>query len=341
LLLCELREESFPHLPVRLLSFTFTAHFPERFMRKLIFTLCLLAVSAFAQNNQADAASFAASITNYDVHPNIVYMTANAYENKLDVYTPHNAAQPVPVVVQIHGGGWIEGMKEENVLELIPYVQMGFAAVNVEYRLGRVSLAPAAVVDCRCALHWVFENAKKYNFDVNRVVVTGGSAGGHLALTTGMLTPTAGFDRECRTNDDTMWKGPGDTSHDPKVAAIVNWFGITDVLDEIHGPNTKGYAVVWIGDQPNADEIAKRVSPINMVTKNVPPILTIHGDHDELVPYEQAVRLHKALDTAGVPNQLYTVKGGNHGGFTPEETQQIWATIRTFLNQKHSPPATR
>ena len=309
-------------------------------MRKLIFVFIVTVLASCVSYGQAASDAVVAALTRYHAYPNIVYHTSNNFEDKLDVYTPPDAKGPTPVVVQIHGGGWIEGTKEAGTLDLIPYLSLGFAAVNVEYRLGRVSRAPAAVIDCRCALHWVFANAKKYNFDVNRVVVTGGSAGGHLALTTGMLTSAAGFDRECYTPDDEIWKHEGGTSQDPKVAAIVNWFGITDVLDELHGPNTKGYAVVWIGDQPNADEIAKRVSPINMVSKNVPPILTIHGDHDELVPYSQAVRLHKALDAAGVPNQLYTVAGGNHGGFSAEETQNIWATIRQFLNQNLKTPAT-
>jgi len=299
-------------------------------MRKLIAILFLLASTA---HTQTDAFSFAASLWDYHVYPNIVYHTANNFEDKLDVYTPPGHNAPTPVAIIIHGGGWIEGTKESRVVEIMPYLQMGYAAVNVEYRLGRVSLAPAAVEDCRCALHWVVANAKKYDFDVSRMVVMGGSSGGHLALTTGMLTPAAGFDRECYTDNDDAWKHEGGTSQDPKVAAIVNWFGITDVLEEIHGPNTKGYAVVWIGNQPNADDIARRVSPINMVTKNVPPIITIHGDHDELVPYSQGVRLHQALDKAGVPNQLYTVIGGNHGGFSADETQKVWATIRQFLNQ--------
>ena len=281
---------------------------------------------------QSDAASFAADLFRYEVHPNIVYHTANNYENKLDVYTPPDVNHPVPVVVVIHGGGWIEGTKEERVLEMMPYLQMGFAAVNVEYRLGRVSLAPAAVEDCRCALHWVFANAKKYNFDPTRVVLQGGSAGGHLALTTGMLTPEAGFDRECRPAED-YWSGNPGPGKEPRVAAIVNWFGITDVLDELHGADAKGYAVVWFGNQPNADEIARRVSPINYVNSNNPPIITIHGDKDALVPYSQAVRLHHALDNAKVPNQLYTVVGGNHGGFTFEENQKAWAAVRHFLQE--------
>ena len=304
----------------------------DKHMRKLILLISPLLLASVAVA-QTDVATFAAALTRHEVHPNIVYHTANNYQNKLDLYKPVDVSQPTPVVVVIHGGGWIEGTKEDRVLEIMPYLAMGFAAVNVEYRLGRISLAPAAVEDCRCALHWVFANARKYNFDPDRVVLQGGSAGGHLALTTGMLTPAAGFDRECRAPGDDNWKANPGTDKDPRVAAIVNWFGIADVLDELHGANAKGYAVVWFGDQPNADDLAKRVSPINYVTSSVPPIITIHGDKDELVPYSQSVRLHKALDAAGVKNQLYTVAGGNHGGFSPEETQKIWAAIRHFLQE--------
>ena len=303
-------------------------------MRKLLLVLLLLSGSlCLAQN---DAATFAAELMRYEVHPNIVYHIANNYEAKLDVYTPARSAQataPTPVVIVIHGGGWIAGSKEERVLEMMPYLQMGFAAVNVEYRLAQVSLAPAAVEDCRCALHWVFANAKKYNFDPSRVVLQGGSAGGHLVLMTGMVTPAAGFDRSCWTGQDNVWSENPGTSGDPRVAAIVNWFGISDVLDELHGPNAKGYAVIWLGDQPHADEIAKRVSPINYVNKNNPPIITIHGDKDQLVPHEQSVRLHKALDAAGVPNQLFTVHGAGHGGFSYEQNQESWAAIRAFLRK--------
>ena len=293
----------------------------------------------------SDATSFAAEMMRYEVHPNILYHTGDGFEAKLDVYTPAKSAQPsspTPVVVVIHGGGWIAGSKEERVLEMMPYLQMGFAAVNVEYRLAKSSLAPAAVEDCRCALHWVFANAKKYNFDPSRVVLQGGSAGGHLVLTTGMLTPKDGFDKSCWTDDEDYWsKSPG-TNSDPQVAAIVNWFGIADVLDELYGANSKGYAVVWLGSQTNADEIAKRVSPINYVNRNNPPIITIHGDKDALVPYQQSVRLHKALDAAGVPNQLVTMPGAGHGDFTYDQNQQAWAAIRDFLKKNvrglQSPP---
>ncbi|MBV9181886.1 MAG: alpha/beta hydrolase [Acidobacteria bacterium] len=302
-------------------------------MRKL-WLLAVLSCLPTLCWGQTDAATFAAELFRYRVEANIVYHVANNYQDKLDLYRPADASRPTPVVVVIHGGGWVEGTKEERVLEIMPYLEMGFAAVNVEYRLGRVSLAPAAVEDCRCALHWVFANAKRYNLDPGRVVLQGGSAGGHLALMSGMLTPVAGFDRECRAPTDNYWSDNPGTNKDPRVAAIVNWFGITDVLDELHGANAKGYAVVWLGDQANADEIAKRVSPLNYVNGNVPPIITIHGDKDDLVPYTQAQRLHQALDVAKVPNQLYTVTGGHHGGFSFDENQKAWAAVREFL-RKH------
>jgi acetyl esterase/lipase len=201
---------------------------------------------------------------------------------------------------------------------------MGFSVVNVEYRLARVALAPAAVEDCRLALRWVMKNARMYNFDSSRIIVTGGSAGGHLALMTGMLDSTAGFDA---TRE---W----DQSSVPlKVAAIINWFGITDVKDLLSGTNRQNYAVSWLGSQANRNELATRVSPLTYVRKDLPPIFTIHGDNDNLVPYSHAVRLHSALSAAGVTNKLVTIPGGKHGGFSREDMLRIYGMIRTFLKE--------
>src|SRR5437899_8377574 len=196
---------------------------------------------------------------------------------------------------------------------------MGWNVVNVEYRLARVSLAPAAVEDCLCALRWIIRNAKTYNFDTNNLVVTGNSAGGHLALTTGMLPASTGLDREC--------PGPEQL----KVAAIVNWYGITDVEDLLDGPNMKTYAVAWLSSMETRREIARRVSPIHYVRADLPPIITIHGDADPTVPYTHATRLHEALEKAGVANKLVTIPGGKHGGFSREQTLRAYGEIEKFL----------
>lgn len=293
----------------------------------------VLAATLIALGQLSDADKSAAAVArDYEVIPNLTYFIANRAELKLDVYRPREPKGPTPVVMLIHGGGWVEGSKEGSVLNVFPYLQMGFAAVNVEYRLGRVSPAPAAVEDCLCALHWIGRNAKKYSFDLNKVVVTGGSAGGHLALTTGMIPDSAGLANECASedDDDPGWRGPW-TSPAPKVAAIINFFGITDVWDILQGPNIRSYAVSWFGSQPNQEALAKRVSPMTYVRPGLPPVLTIHGDADPLVPYSDAVQLHEALTKAGVRNQLLTIPGGKHGNFPRDQTLKAAETVREFL----------
>jgi acetyl esterase/lipase len=91
----------------------------------------------------------------YDVNSNITYGVANNFELKLDVYHSREAKGPTPVVVMIHGGGWLVSNKDDYVLTAGPYLAMGFSVVNVEYRPGKISLAPASVEDCACALRWV------------------------------------------------------------------------------------------------------------------------------------------------------------------------------------------
>jgi acetyl esterase/lipase len=285
----------------------------------LIAATIVLALPALAQQ-----VSFLAEDAGnkYWIKTDVIYDVENGHENRLDVLYPHNAIEAVPAVIYIHGGGWILGDKAGAVLEVLPYLQMGWAAVNVEYRMANVSKAPAAVEDCRCALRWIVRNAREYHIDPTRLVVTGHSAGGHLSLTTGMLMESDGLDNDCASDG----KEP-----EPKVAAIVNWFGVADVGDLLAGKNRKNYAVEWLGSLMNKEQVARMVSPLTYVRKSNPPIITIHGDADDVVPYDHAVRLHRALDEAGVPNQLVTIKGGGHGQFADGDNRKAYDAIRVFL----------
>jgi len=270
-----------------------------------------------------ESPSFAVAVGNdYWIRPDVVYGVENGHQNKLDVIYPHNATTTVPAIIYIHGGGWFWGDKAGAVLETLPYLKLGWAAVNVEYRMSGVSKAPGAVEDCRCALRWIVRNAREYHIDPTRLVVTGHSAGGHLSLTTGMLKEGDGLDTNC----------PGDKGEsEPRIAAIVNWYGITDVADLLAGTNRKTYALAWLGSATNKKEVARRVSPLTYVRTDIPPIITIHGDADDVVPYSHALQLQQALDKAGVPNQLVTIKGGGHGQFSDEDNAKAYAAIFEFL----------
>jgi acetyl esterase/lipase len=299
----------------------------KRLSLSFVFVIAFGATS-FGQTAAGDLQSAVALFQKVRTVANVTYLRANGWEGKLDVYAqrmPPNSP-PAPVVVFIHGGGWVQGTKEGSILQgVLPYVAMGYSVVNVEYRLANVSLAPAAIEDCRCALRWVVAHAKDYGFDVDRIVVSGASAGGHLALTTGMIPASAGFDRMCYATNE------------PKVAAIVDFFGITDLPDMLEGPDKKpfpenwAYTTQWIGNQPNRTEIAKAASPLTYVRAGVPPTISIHGDADPLVPYTHSVKLQDALQKAGVVHEMVTIPGGGHGNFSTAEWQRAFAAIDKFL----------
>ncbi|MBI3680949.1 MAG: alpha/beta hydrolase [Acidobacteria bacterium] len=148
-------------------------------------------------------------------------------ETVLDVFLPEQAAPGRrPGVLVIHGGGWVGGSKEGQWDQFVRrYLEKGFVVANVEYRLAKAATAPAAVVDVLKAAEWFQRNARKYGVDPKRIVVTGGSAGGHLSLMVGMTPKSARFGKPA------------------KVAAVVNFYGITDVADQLGGPNMRQYAV--------------------------------------------------------------------------------------------------
>jgi acetyl esterase/lipase len=274
-----------------------------------------------AQQVDPDVLAAAQLGNDYRVVADVTYLTAEGHANNLDLYLPRNTSGPVPVVLYFHGGWWVRGSRQASALSVLPYLQMGWAAVNVSYRLGNTSLAPAAVEDALCAVRWVIRNAETYNLDPTRIVVTGHSAGGHLSLMAAMLPDDSGLDGRCA--------GPEPI----RVAGAINWYGVTDVTDHLQGPNLQPPVVEWFGSMPDRFEVATRVSPMTWVRGGLPPILSIHGDADRAVPHAHAANLDQALRAAGSRHELHTVPGGGHGGFTPAQTAEIFTRIQSFLRE--------
>lgn len=221
---------------------------------------------------------------------------------------------PRPTLIWIHGGGWIRGDKATNTERFLHYLERGWNVVNINYRQGP-GTAPEAVDDAMCAYKWVVDRAAETGRS-NRFIVSGASAGGHLALLVGLLN--AEGDHPCRASI--------------APSAVVNWFGITDIAD-VDGflADTRpdaNYARTWIGDESRVAEISARYSPLAHVSAHAPPIITIHGTADTTVPYRQAQALHAALTTR---NRLVTLEDGTHGGFSDSQYQQAMTAIFDFL----------
>ena len=251
----------------------------------------------------------------YQIEANIRY--SQYPDTVLDIVQPRAPAlENRPGVIVIHGGGWVQGDKESRLERFcLPFVEHDFVVANVEYRLAKAAPAPAAVNDVLVAAKWFRDHAADYKVDPNRIIAAGDSAGGHLALMVGMAPESVGL-------------GPS-----IKVAAVINFYGISDVPDQLEGPHLQQYAVTWIPEQPGRMNLAEKLSPVYYVRKGLPHILRIHWDADTTVPYQQSVRLTKNLKAAGNQADLITVSGGKHG-FPPEEMNKLWPQIFKWLKKQ-------
>lgn len=289
-------------------------------LRNLVFCFLLSITAVNAQ--EADTVYKPVEYpSGYRAQLNVVYTRVKDWEGKMDLYLAPAEKGLSPVVINIHGGGWNHGVKESQT-GFSTFFKAGFAVANIEYRLTGQATAPAAIEDTRCALIYLVKNAKELNIDVNKIVIMGGSAGGHLALMGGLLGNDHRFDGNC----------PG--VENIKVAAIIDKYGITDVWDWGYGKNlTSKSARNWLGDKANDQAFAASVSPITYVTKNSPPVFIVHGDADPTVPYQQSVELHKKLKEAGVKTEFITVPGGLHGKFEKTVNSDLNKAIIKFIGE--------
>lgn len=249
----------------------------------------------------------------------VVYRTAAGKPLKLDLYVPYDGSAG-PTVFYIYGGGWENGSKEQYVLWYLPYLELGMRVVAVQYRLSGEAPAPAAAEDCECALRWVHQNAAKYGIDLKRLVITGGSAGGHLALLTAF-----GGAADC----------PELPAPAVRAAAVINYYGPTDLVDLYRSgmPSLKR----WLRGAPDPEALAHTLSPLTYVRAGLPPVLSLHGDADLTVPFQHSAKLHARLQETGVPNTLIKVPGGAHGRHTwsDSETLRVQRAVEAFLRAHH------
>jgi acetyl esterase/lipase len=289
--------------------------------KRFLFSLLFFAAATVVMAQETEEATYkpVEYPAGFTAELNVVYTTAKDWEGKMDIYLPSKDKGPTPVVINIHGGGWNHGVKESQT-GFSTFFKAGFAVANIEYRLTGQATAPAAIEDTRCALIYLIKNAKALNIDVNKIVIMGGSSGGHLALMGGLLANDHRFDTNC----------PG--VENIKVAAIIDKYGITDVWDWGNGTVVKSKSArTWLGDKADDKKFAASVSPMTYVTKDSPPVFIVHGDADPTVPYQQSVDLHKKLQEAGVKTEFITVLGGQHGKFEKEKNSEINKAMITFL----------
>ncbi|MFH5804672.1 alpha/beta hydrolase fold domain-containing protein [Alienimonas sp. DA493] len=284
---------------------------------------------------------------------NLPYRTVGGQTLRLDLALPPaapsgedgaEAAAPTPLMVFVHGGGWVAGTKVRYQSEILARARQGAAAATVEYRLSRVGPGgvyvapfPAALEDVRAALAFLVARADRLNVDPDRIVLIGDSAGGHLALLAGLSANGDPPD----LGPDGPEKAPAEPTADvpPRtpVAAVVNLFGVTDMPAYYTG-NRHARTVLSLflaGHLAVRRSAYDAASPVRYADEDDPPVLTLHGTADPIVPFDQAERLHAVLESAGVANQLVPVEGGGHGLFGHRDAVRV--RVGEFLAERLRP----
>lgn len=269
-------------------------------------------------NYPARVTAFAGGVTGL---ADVVYSTLPGYRPMVvDLYLPPKGkvAMAKPLVMYIHGGGWMGGHTRQAAAftdfpgVLARLAREGFVVASLEYRLAGEARFPAQLQDVRAAVRFLKENAARYGIDKSRVALWGGSAGGHLAALGALSCGAGGIDEK-----------PQATGSECVQGAVI-WYGVFDFAPII--ARAEGAPVGLLGCATGATCPAEKiaaVSPLTYLDANDPPFLLIHGDSDKVVAVTQSLTAYDRMKAVGVPVEKIIFPGVDHSfiGATPAATR--------------------
>ncbi|MEU9133493.1 alpha/beta hydrolase [Kitasatospora sp. NPDC048540] len=289
----------------------------------------------------------------------VTYARTFGYRPRLlDVHVPP-AGAPVPAVVWIHGGGWMDGDRRfpppTVPVDLLfgSILGAGLAVVTIDYRHSLEAPFPAQLHDVKAAIRYVRRFADRLGIDAARIGVFGESAGGHLAamaaLTGTGADPSSDPGSGSTGTDGQLEGDEGVGRGDTTVRCAVDWYGVSDIVAAASavpalalaggaggaGPELPGvgdpYTALLGASPADRPDLAAAASPVGRVPSAVPPFLLVHGTADRLVPYSQSERLAEHLTGHGGAVELVPVHGADHIFLGSEEIPSIVARSVDFL----------
>lgn len=241
----------------------------------------------------------------------VTYCDPDGERLAMTLFAPSQpSATPVPVVLQVHGGGWVRGERMTD-LSASPAATMltahGIAVASIDYRLAPEHRWPDQIVDAKCAVRFLRSSADALGIEPDRIGAWGSSAGGQLVALLGT------------TGSESAWNGGEHPDVSSAVQAVVDQFGPSDL--EARFPRwTAGVIDRVFGVAPSADVSLAAASPLDHVSPGDPPFLIQQGTVDRIVPEKQSVALANGLRQAGDAVELTLVDRGGHGLGSPDES---------------------
>lgn len=243
---------------------------------------------------------------------------------RLDLALPAKGEGPFPVVLCLHGGGWVAGSRKQMSQTIEVLARRGYVAAAADYRLAPKHRWPACIEDCKASVRWLRGNAGKYRIDPDRVAVLGLSAGGHLACLLGVTD-----------NSDGLEGTGGYADRSSKVQAVVSFAGPTDLTAEelwTKESRSRNLEPLLGGALDAKRDAARQASPAHYAPKSPPAFLLVHGTADAVVPPRQAEALAEKVREAGGVVRVLSLEGEGHTWAGPNLTRSIDQML-TFLDE--------
>jgi len=250
----------------------------------------------------------------------------------LDVYAPRRGTTNAPVLLQVHGGGWMIGDKGQQGLPLMHHLaSRGWVCVSANYRLSPRATWPEHLIDLKCAIRWIRDEIEAFGGDPNFIAATGGSAGGHLSSLVGL------------TANDPEYQ-PGFETVDTSVRAVVPFYGVYDLsnhydLQATFGIRGLSERMILKKKYKSDPEAFRRASPMHRMTADAPPFFVIHGSNDSLAAVEEARHFAHALGQISKNPVAYAELPGAQHAFDIFHSKRASVVVRAvdrFLSWTHS-----
>jgi acetyl esterase/lipase len=243
------------------------------------------------------------------VQKDLPYAPEHGKRGLLDVYTPANGVPEggAPVLLQVHGGGWTIGNKDQQGLPLMNHLaSKGWVCVAINYRLAPRDPFPAQIIDVKRAIAWIHEHIADFGGDPDYIAITGGSAGGHLCALAAVTPNDAAYQ-------------PGFEDADTSVQVAVPHYGVYDFAGSTGLRSAELMRDTFLAPRvlrkrwADAPEEFEAASPVLRITKEAPDFFVLHGTHDGLVEVEQARLFVQRLRDEGGASVVYAeLPGAQH-----------------------------
>jgi acetyl esterase/lipase len=262
----------------------------------------------------------AAEKAEIEITNDIVYGKVGGEELKLDLASPKGLDRAVPAIVVIHGGGWMQGRRQDMTPFMKAAASRGFVSTTISYRFAPKHRFPAQIEDVKCSVRYLRANAERLKIDPKRIGAIGVSAGAHLSMMLGTLDSSDGLEGD-----------GGNPEQSSKVQAVVSYVGPVNLARASYTDTQTQILDAFLGGKPlQKQDDCRRASPITYVNKGDAAMLLFFGTKDPLIQSDQAMQMSEALTAAGVPARVELIIGAGHGWGGAEAERTLDASMNFF-----------